>query len=398
MAEIVAPLMGPAIKKQVSESKDEIVEALYPVIGQTVRRAVAEAMRKLVRQINARLDSAFNLQGTWARLKARLTGVPQPMALLPQVFPFNVEQLFLIDQRTGLLMAHEEWRPMQGARPDAEPAAPEDGGPEGEGTGSDGQSEGKPQMISGMLTAIQDFVRDAFGAAAAGDLHEIKYGDRVIFVAASPPVILAAVTQGAAPLQFAERLRAFLRRLHNAFHQSLRAFEGDTAVLGDVRPVLQKFILTCNTQVASVATIAPVAKVEKAARGWAKVAWGVTGGFALAAALWLTLRPASTTINPLSGSAPSLAALAPGVAPFRLEMRTSGDVWLRIFEERGDSTDFRFQPGEVYTWRAYNRLRLRVGNAGQTELFLDGKDLGHLGELNQPVTLVIAREGIVERR
>jgi hypothetical protein len=43
-------------------------------------------------------------------------------------------------------------------------------------------------------------------------------------------------------------------------------------------------------------------------------------------------------------------------------------------------------------------LRLRVGNAGQTELFLDGKDLGHLGEPHQPVTLVISREGIVERR
>jgi hypothetical protein len=73
-------------------------------------------------------------------------------------------------------------------------------------------------------------------------------------------------------------------------------------------------------------------------------------------------------------------------------------VWLRIFDERSDSTDFRFQPGEVFAWRAYNTLRMRVGNAGQTQLFVDGKDLGHLGELHQPVTRVISRKGIVERR
>ncbi|MEK7729143.1 MAG: hypothetical protein AAB354_12075, partial [candidate division KSB1 bacterium] len=63
MAEVVAPLMAPAIKKQIHESKDEMVEALHPIIGQTVKRAVAESMRKLIKQINQRLDRAFNLQG-----------------------------------------------------------------------------------------------------------------------------------------------------------------------------------------------------------------------------------------------------------------------------------------------------------------------------------------------
>src|SRR5574342_685406 len=106
MAEIVAPLMGPAIKKQVAESKEEVVEALYPVIGQTVRRAVAEAMRKLVKQINERLDKSFKLKTTWLRLKARMLGLPEPLVILPQVVPFTIEQLFLIDQRTGLLISH----------------------------------------------------------------------------------------------------------------------------------------------------------------------------------------------------------------------------------------------------------------------------------------------------
>jgi len=382
MAEIVAPLMGPAIKKQVGESKDEIVEALYPVIGQTVRRAVAEAMRKLVREINARLDKAFKWQGTWARLRARLAGMPPPVAVIPHVFPFTVEQIFLIDQRTGLLLLHEAQSTHADFAPDEKNGREENGGPE----------QGKPQMIGGMLTAIQDFVKDAFGAAQAGDLQEIKYADQVIFIAASPPVFLAAVTQGAAPLQFPERLRGFLRRLYNAFHQSLRAFAGDTSELERARPVLQNFITACNAPALAAPRREP-AKMTPATWRWA--AWGGAGALALAAALWFGIKSWRSLAEPLGGTVP--VSLVPGTTPFRVEMRTSGEVWLRLVIDAGDSTDFRFQPGETHAWRAYNRLRMRVGNAGQTELFLEGRNLGYLGQRQQPVTLVIARDGIVEK-
>jgi hypothetical protein len=98
--------------------------------------------------------------------EARLTGVPQPLVLMPQVFPFSVEQLFLIDQRTGLLMAHEASRPTDGLRAGGEVPVDDEGGAVSDGAGNGELSEGKPQMISGMLTAIQDFVRDAFGAPA----------------------------------------------------------------------------------------------------------------------------------------------------------------------------------------------------------------------------------------
>lgn len=380
MAEIVAPLMGPAIKKQVTESKDEMVEALYPVIGQTVRRAVAEAMRKLVKQINQRLDKSFNFKIAWLRLKARVLGLPEPLAILPQVVPFTIEQLFLIDQKTGLLITHTSAMPNREQNGEPSPGEPENG---------------KPQMVSGMLTAIQDFTKEAFGAQDEGDLQEVKYGDKMIFVASSPPVFLAAVTMGVAPQQFPERLRSTLRRIHNTFHPALREFDGDATPLAATREPMQKFINSFAE--ASVPKPSPAEKTAWLQSTLGKIALGVAIGLAAAVGIWLVSRP-SEARKPAMPTPPVAATLAPGVPQLRVEARLRGTVWIRAVTDEKDSTDFMFQSGEVFVWHAANNLRLRVGNAGQTELFLNGKNLGALGEQHQAVTLVITRDGIAERR
>jgi hypothetical protein len=404
MAEIVAPLMGPAIKKQVAESKDEMVEALYPVIGQTVRRAVAEAMRKLVKQINARVDKSFNLKITWLRLKARLLGLPEPLLILPQVVPFTIEQLFLIDQRTGLLIAHaavettgatngkvinDESKNNESANGESANGAIEDGEPvNGEST------NGRPQMVSGMLTAIQDFTKEAFGPSAEGDLHEVKYGDKMIFVASSPPVFLAAVTVGVAPQQFSEKLRGVLRRIHNTFHAALREFDGDATPLAATHEPMQKFIASFADIPAPKPTSTERTAWPKSTFG--KIALGVAIGLALATGIWLVFKP--SRVRETAPTPPAVATLAPGVPQLRVEARLSGEVWVRAVADEKDSTDLTFQTNEVFIWHAAKNLRLRVGNAGQTELFLNGKNLGPLGEVNQAVTVIITRDGIVERR
>lgn len=374
MAEIVAPLMGPAIKKQVAESKEEVVEALYPVIGQTVRRAVAEAMRKLVQQINQRLEKAFNVQTSWRRLKAKVVGLPEPMVVLPQVFPFAVEQLFLIDQRTGLLVTHTT-AARNGKARETETAA------------------GKPQMVSGMLTAIQDFTREAFGANETGDLHEVKYGDKIIFVASSPPVFLAAVTLGAAPLQFPDRLRGLLRRLHNSYYRELREFNGDPVPLEKTREPMQRFILATQTTAAtSSRPSTPAAAASQST--FAKIALGVALGLGLALGAWFGLRPAAEMTREEPPPAPT-PTLAPVSSPLRLEARFDGRVWLQAITDAKDTTEFTFQRGEAYAWRADSLFQLRIGNIGETKLFLNGRWQRIDGAKNEVVDATLTANGIV---
>ncbi|NUO84136.1 DUF4115 domain-containing protein [candidate division KSB1 bacterium] len=370
MAEVVAPLMAPAIKKQIHESKDEMVEALHPIIGQTVKRAVAEAMRRLVQQINQRLDRAFNMQGTWRRVKARLTGMPEPLAVLPQVLPFGVDEIFLIARKTGLLMAHVSANVQT-------------------------ESDPKAQMVSSMLTAIQDFIKDAFGEQHTSDLHEFRHGEGITFVIASPMLLLAAVTKGETPHGFSKLLERLLSKIQNSCYHAIVNFEGDTAEIESARLPMQKFIHSFALGPA------PQKQAGKETSLALKIAWSTAGVLTLALLAWFIFKPSTPTAPAPPTLEATVSTLPPGVSPFRLEARTSGEVWIRFFQNETDSTtfrDFRFHAGETYAWRATGRIRLRVGNAGQTELYLDGKNLGELGAVYQPVTLIIAHEGLLEKK
>ena len=366
MAEVISPLMAPAIKKQIHDSRDDMVEALHPIIGQTVKRAVAEAVRKLVKEINQRLDRAFNVQGTWRRVKGRLTGVPESLAVLPEILPFAVENVFLIARKSGLLMAHVS-------------------------ADTHTEADAKAQMVSSMLTALQDFIKDAM-AEDASDLHEFRHGAGITYVVASPLVFLAASTQGETPRDFSRLLERTLHRIQNSCYHAMVNFEGDTTTTDTARPFMHKFMQSFE--------IAPQTQQQKAspAHG-AKIAWAALGVLAVAMLAWFIFKPTPETQTPNALEA-TTSSLTPNLVSFRLEARFRGEVWVRIFLNAQDSLrfdDFRFFEGETYAWRARGRIRMRVGNAGATELYLDGKNLEVLGKVHEPVSLVIARDGIVQK-
>lgn len=57
VADAVAPFVVNTVRTEIRNSKDELVEALYPVTGRIVKAYVASAMKDLVDQINRRLES-----------------------------------------------------------------------------------------------------------------------------------------------------------------------------------------------------------------------------------------------------------------------------------------------------------------------------------------------------
>ena len=106
LAAIIAPVMGDAIRRKIRDARDEMIEALYPIIGQAVVRAVSEAIRDLARTIDARMRTTFNLRTIWRRLQARVSGVSGAEMALRESLPFEVAEVFLIHRETGLLLWH----------------------------------------------------------------------------------------------------------------------------------------------------------------------------------------------------------------------------------------------------------------------------------------------------
>ena len=189
---MLTPVLGDAIRTSIRDHRQEMIEALYPIIGQLVVRAVSEAIRDLARGIDQRMRMSFSPAVVWRRVQARLQGVSAAELALRDALPFMVAEIFLIHRTSGLLLLHISW-----------------------------QSEidtADADLIGGLLTAIRDFVQEAFGRGQEEQLDEIHYGDLRILIEAASEVYLGVVVEGVEPAGFpAADARARLRYPAGAF-------------------------------------------------------------------------------------------------------------------------------------------------------------------------------------
>jgi hypothetical protein len=215
MAEAIGPVMGEAVRVQIRDSRQGMIDALYPIIGQTVQRAISEFARELQRNIDARLKSTFGPQGLLRTLSARLRGVSAGELALRDAMPFQISEIFLIQQNTGLLMAH--------IRPGSEELT-------------------SPDLVSSMLTAIRSFIQDAFGQEQGKELDEIQYGDESIIIYGGKHTYVAVAIKGVEPEGLRNQLRELVSELHIRFGNALRDYDGSPDSLPNVQPPVQQFI------------------------------------------------------------------------------------------------------------------------------------------------------------
>ncbi len=173
LAIALAPSVQQALTESVRKNPSSIATAIFPVLGPAIRKAISEALAGLVASVNAGIGQSLSLRGLQWRFEAWRTGVPYAQVVIRHSLLYRVEQVLLIHAETGLLLAHV-------ASPDLPTA--------------DGD------LISGMLTAIRDFVGDSFSQERdVGGLTSFKVGELGVTVEPGPQAVLAAVVRGPAP-------------------------------------------------------------------------------------------------------------------------------------------------------------------------------------------------------
>ena len=217
LVETIAPILGTAIQRQIRESKEEMIEALYPIIGQLVMRAVTQAMRDLARSIDERLRTTFDKESLLRRLKAWITGVPEAELAMREALPFQVQEIFLIHLPSGLLLWH----------------APQEA-----------EDPARSELISGMLTAIQDFATHALGDEPSEErLGELQYQERLILLEFGARAYAAVVVEGVPPLDFRPALRQAVLEFEAENRSLLASYQGDPSALrGSAQKHFQTFI------------------------------------------------------------------------------------------------------------------------------------------------------------
>ena len=216
LAESLAPTIERTLHVSVERDPQPIVDAVFPVIGPAIRKSVSEALSTLMANVNQTLEHGFSLKGLQWRWEAWRTGRSFADVALRHTLLFRVEQIFLIDRETGL--------PMQHLTADAVEA--EDGA-----------------LVSGMLTAIQDFVHDSFELDDEETLQDFSVGSLSVWVDHGPRAALAAVIRGTPDPRMRETLHQVTERVHRQFKDALVAFEGDPETLNEARPVLKNALL-----------------------------------------------------------------------------------------------------------------------------------------------------------
>lgn len=248
LVDAVGPVLGEAIETQIRQSRQSIVEALYPIIGEMAARFIGESFRELQRNIDARLKS-IGPEGYARRTAARLRGVSVSDVEMRDALPFSVREIFLIENGSGLLLTR---------------------------AGSDEAVDS--DLISGMLTAVRDFMHDSFRQSGGhSPLDEIQYGEQRIIVQDGRLCYLAVVIHGIEPPGFRAELHRFITRLQSEHYQTLQAHAGDASVLGDIPPAIERLAVELTGLAAPPDAAKPMSRGQK----WALALGGLGGLLAL---------------------------------------------------------------------------------------------------------------------
>lgn len=199
---VLAPVVAASLADAVQRDRRSIVDALFPIIGPAIRKAIAEALRGFVTDLNRALDYSLTPRGLRWRLESWRTGVPFAQVVMKHTLRYRIDHLFLIERESGLLL-HRYTAP---ELPDLDADA-----------------------IAGMLTAIGDFVRDSVQSDADTDsgLASATIGEHLLQVHEGPRAILACFIHGVPPAQLAEHLRRALEDLHRAQDLSGAGYDWD---------------------------------------------------------------------------------------------------------------------------------------------------------------------------
>ena len=157
-----------------------LADAIFPIMGPAIRKSIAAALSGMVQSLNQTLSYSLSAQGLKWRWEALRTGKSFSEVVLLHTLRYRVEQVFLIHRETGLLLRHLS----------AGASVVQDA-----------------DMVSGMLTAIQDFVKDSFTVGQGDQLQTMQLVDLTVWIEQGPLAILAGAIRGTAPQELREVFR-----------------------------------------------------------------------------------------------------------------------------------------------------------------------------------------------
>jgi len=215
LAQALAPTVQETLRESVRRDPHPLADALFPVMGPAIRKSISEALRGMLESFNEALEHSLSARGIKWRIEALRTGKPFAEIVLMHSLLFRVEQVFLIHRHTGLVLSHVVARSV--ATQDA-------------------------SMVAGMLSAIQQFVRDSFDSKNEESLDSLNVGELEVWIEEGPDAVLAAVIRGHAPSDYRLTMKEALEEIQQRYSSALENFKGDATPFLSAEELLTRLL------------------------------------------------------------------------------------------------------------------------------------------------------------
>jgi|GEM_PF-6931098 len=216
LAKQLSPLIEQGVKSSIEQNPKEYVGILAPILGPTIRKYIANALSDFTESTERVIAQSLSIKRVKWWLESKRTGRTISDIYFYNTLKYKINHLFIIDRETGLLLLHAD---------------------------SEGDKDRSADVISGMLTAINDFVKDSFDIESKEHIGSIKIGDLTLRVFSGSRVILAAVHHGNLPIDVVEDLRSLLDQFHFENRTKLRSYNGDIEIFSSFQQELDDSLL-----------------------------------------------------------------------------------------------------------------------------------------------------------
>jgi OOP family OmpA-OmpF porin len=201
-----------AIQESVRRNPKALVDAIFPILGPAIRKAIRTTLHTMLQSLNQTIEQGLTIRALSWRFRAWRSGKSYAEYLVLKTMLYQVEQVFMIHNETGLLLKHAQAENMLTKDPD---------------------------MVSGMLSAIQEFVRDSFQGEDSDILESMQFGDMTVMLEAGPDVVIALVVSGKPPASLKQLQIEVIEAFQLRYAHDLSGFDGNTTVFDSSTDLLQ---------------------------------------------------------------------------------------------------------------------------------------------------------------
>ncbi|NNL79505.1 MAG: cell envelope biogenesis protein OmpA [Flavobacteriaceae bacterium] len=172
----LGPTITETLRAEIKNSQDEVVEALYPIMGKMIKKYIQNEISMLVDRINTNVKRTFSFQGFKQALKNSFSKNKEAEMIIRDQLQPVIEQIMVIEKGSGLLIS--EYSRTQAI---------------------------DEEMVAGMLTAIKSFAEDAFNKKDVS-LQQIEYELYTIHIQNFSSYYIAVVLSGPFNMYYKDKL------------------------------------------------------------------------------------------------------------------------------------------------------------------------------------------------